>query len=138
MTKEELIDLLNGDLAKEYAAAVQYVQHAALLTGAQYQAMQKELIVHANEEIGHAVTLADLISYLGGTPTVEVDERHTSDGTEEMLKQDLAGEQDAVKRYKERIEQARELGEHGLARALEDILIMEEEHEKDLLAALGM
>ena len=29
MTKEELIKLLNNDLALEYAAAVQYIQHAA-------------------------------------------------------------------------------------------------------------
>ena len=55
-----------------------------------------------------------------------------------MLKQDLAGEQDAVKRYKERVKQAEEIGEYGLKRALEDILIMEEEHARDLSAALGV
>jgi bacterioferritin len=137
MTKEELIDLLNKDLTKEYAAAVQYVQHSAKITGAQFQSIQKELIVHANEEIGHAIQLADQISYLGGEPTVDVDERYISDDSEKMLEQDLAGEQDAVKRYSERIAQATELGEYGLKRVLEDILIMEEEHEKDLLAALG-
>ena len=138
MTKEELIDLLNVDLTKEYAAAVQYVQHAAKVTGAEFQAMQKELIVHANEEIGHANVLAEQITYLGGNPTIDVSDRHVSDDTKEMLKQDLAGEQDAVKRYRERIVQAEELGEYGLKRALVDILIMEEEHERDLQAALGM
>jgi len=137
ITKEELIDLLNADLSKEYGAAVQYVQHAALLTGAAFQAMQKELIVHANEEIMHANNLAEQIASLGGTPTVEVAERYTSGNSEEMLEQDLTGELDAVKRYKERIAQARELGEFGLARILEDILVMEEEHARDLLGALG-
>ena len=133
-----MIDLLNMDLTMEYAAAVQYIQHAAKITGAQYQAMQKELVVHANEEIGHANLLAEQISYLGGNPTVDVSERHVSDDSTEMLKQDLAGEQGAVKRYSERIVQANELGEFGLKRALEDILIMEQEHEMDLKAALGM
>ena len=137
ITKEELIDLLNADLTKEYAAAVQYIQHAALVTGAAFQAMQKELIVHANEEIGHAIQLADEISALGGVPTVEVAERYTDGDTVEMLKQDLEGELDAGRRYRERIGQARELGEYGLARILEDILIMEEEHARDLQAALG-
>jgi bacterioferritin len=137
ITKEELIGLLNADLTKEYAAAVQYVQHAALLTGPEYQTIQKELIVHANEEIGHAVQLAEQIAFLGGTPTVDVDQRYVSGDGKEMLTQDLAGELDAVKRYKERVAQARELGEYGLERVLVDILIMEEEHARDLQAALG-
>lgn len=138
MSKEEIIDLLNGDLSREYGAAVQYIQHAAKVTGAQYQSIQKELIVHANEEIGHAVILAEQIASLGGDPTVDVADRHVSNDTPEMLKQDLEGELGAVKRYKERIAQANELGEYGLKRALEDILIMEEEHARDLQTALGM
>lgn len=138
MTKDELIVLLNNDLALEYGAAVQYIQHAAKVKGAQFQTIQKELIIHANEEIGHAVMLAEQIAYLGGDPTVNVGERHVSDDTVEMLKQDLAGEQDAVKRYKERVKQAEGIGEYGLKRALEDILIMEEEHSRDLSAALGI
>lgn len=133
-----MVELLNKDLTLEYAAAVQYIQHAALVTGAKYQAMQKELVVHANEEIGHAILLAEQISGLGGVPTVDVAERFTADDSTEMLKQDLEGEQDAVRRYKERVGQARDMGEFGLARALEDILIMEEEHQRDLEAALGM
>lgn len=138
MTKEELIVLLNKDLTLEYAAAVQYIQHQAVLKGAKFQSIQKELIVHANEEIGHAIQLADQISYLGGTPTIEVGERHVATDGEEMLKQDLAGEKDAVARYRARIVQARDLGEFGLARVLEDILIMEEEHERDIASALDM
>ncbi len=138
MSKEEMITLLNQDLTKEYAAAIQYINHSAKVTGAQYQAMQKELVVHANEEIGHAIVLAEQITSLGGDPTIDVDDRHVSNSTEEMLKQDLEGELDAVKRYKERIAQAEGLGEYGLKRALEDILIMEEEHARDLQAALGM
>jgi bacterioferritin len=136
MDKKELIDLLNKDLSLEYAAAVQYVQHAAKVTTAKYQTMQKELIVHANEEIGHALQLAEQIEYLGGDPTVEIGERHVSDDSTEMLKQDLEGEQDAVRRYRERVKQARELEEWGLSRVLEDILLMEEEHERDLAQAL--
>jgi bacterioferritin len=138
MFKDELIKLLNIDLSLEYSAAVQYIQHAAKVTGAQFQTIQKELIIHANEEIGHAIILADQIAYLGGDPTVDVGKRYVSDDTPEMLKQDLEGERDAVKRYKERVAQADKLGLFGLKRALEDILIMEEEHERDLKAALGM
>lgn len=135
--KDELIALLNKDLEWEFAALVQYVQHAAVLTGAAYGDIQKELLIHATEEHAHAVSLAEQIDFLGGVPTADVEERLVSPDTTSMLEQDLAGEQYAIDRYKERIRQAEELQEYGLRRALEDILILEEEHKRDLLAALG-
>ena len=137
ITKKELIELLNVDIAKEWAAAVQYIQHAAMITGAQFQSIQKELLVHANEEIGHSVQLTDLITQLGGTVTTDIDKRYTSEDSVEMLEQDLAGENNAISRYKERIAQANELGEYGVAKMLTEILTMEEEHARDLTAALG-
>nr|NIV30152.1 ferritin-like domain-containing protein [Anaerolineae bacterium] len=39
--------------------------------------------------------------------------------------------------YKERIAEAEALQEYGLRRVLEDILIMEEEHARDLMTVLG-
>ena len=53
----------------EYSAAI---QHAAVMTGAQFGDIIKELKVHANEEIQHAMILADQIDFLGGVPTVDV------------------------------------------------------------------
>lgn len=138
MTKEQLIDALNEDLADEFASAIQYVNHAALITGARFMAVQSELLVHATEEMQHATTLADQIATLGGRPTISVAKIETSDDSEEMLRQDLAGEKSAVARYKERIRAALDLGEYGLARVLQDIIVMEEEHVKDLEMALGL
>ena len=132
ITMEKLIEELNKDLEWEYAAAIQYVQHASTITGAKYESIQKELLIHAQEEMQHAVSLSDQINFLGGTPTVNVEKRAVSDKSLEMLKQDLAGEEYAIRRYKQRIAQAEELREYGLRRALEDILIMEEEHKRDL------
>jgi bacterioferritin len=39
--------------------------------------------------------------------------------------------------HKELIAIAEELGEYGMRRALEDILVQEEEHRRDLLSSLG-
>jgi len=138
MTKEELIALLNKDLAKEYAAAIQYIQHVAMIKGAAYGSIKKELAVHANEEIQHAFTLADQITFLGGVPTMTVDKVYTHEDTIEMLKQDLAGEEDAVARYSVRIDQAEELKLLALGQKLREILIMEQEHVMDLQEALGL
>jgi bacterioferritin len=138
LTKEELIHLLNKDLEWEYSAAIQYVQHAAVMTGPQYEGVIKELIIHSQEEMQHAVTLSEQIDYLGGVPTTKVEKIETSSESKVMLEQDLKGEQDAVARYKERVKQAEEMGLYGLRRMLEDILIMEEEHERDLQTALEL
>lgn len=137
ITTEKLIELLNLDLALEYSAGVQYIQHAAVLSGAAYGDIIKELKIHATEEFGHAQVLADQIDFLGGVPTVDIGKIHTSDDNDEMLEQDLAGEMDAIKRYKLRIEQTEELKELALAQQLRNILAMEQEHAMDLSAALG-
>lgn len=136
ITKETLLKELNKDLEWEYSAAIQYVQHAAVMTGAQYESIQKELIIHSQEEMAHALMLSEQIDFLGGVPTVDVEKRAVSKKALEMLKQDLAGEELAISRYKDRIQQAEQLKEYGLRRILEDILIQEEEHKRDLMAVV--
>ena len=136
ITKEQLIAELNKDLEWEYAAAIQYVQHASAMGGAQYDSIIKELVVHSQEEMNHALMLSEQIDYMGGVPTMDVEKRVTSKKSIEMLKQDLAGEQLAIDRYKERIGQAEELKEYGLRRVLEDILIQEEEHKRDIMTVV--
>lgn len=136
ITKKTLIKELNKDLEWEYASAVQYIQHAAVITGAQFQSIQKELIIHSQEEMQHAVMVAEQIGFLGGVPTVEVEKRQIAKNSLVMLKQDLEGEDIAIQRYKERIVQAEKLGEFGLRRVLEDILLQEEEHKRDLLGVI--
>ncbi len=137
ITMKKLLSELNKDLEWEYAAAIQYVQHAATINGAQFDSIQKELLVHAQEEMQHAVMLSEQIDFLGGVPTIDVEKRGISADSLEMLKQDLAGEVNAIARYKERIGQAEALKEYGLRRVLEDILIQEEEHKRDIANALS-
>ncbi|GJL79333.1 MAG: ferritin [Nitrospinaceae bacterium] len=136
ITIEKLIEELNKDLEWEYASAVQYVQHASMIKGAQYKSIQEELLIHSQEEMQHAVMVSDQIEFLGGVPSIKIEERKISKDSLTMLKQDLEGEDIAIKRYRERIGQAEELGEYGLRRVLEDILIQEEEHKRDLVDAI--
>jgi bacterioferritin len=136
VTKQTLLKELNKDLEWEFSAAIQYVQHASCITGAKYEGIQKELIIHSQEEMAHAVLLSDQINFLGGIPTVDVEKREISKDSFKMLKQDLAGEENAIKRYHARIEQAEQLKLYGLRRVLEDILIQEEEHKRDLLMVI--
>lgn len=134
---KKFIDLLQKALEWEYAAAVQYVQHAAVITGPEYDSISAELIVHSNEEMGHALQVSEIIADLGEVPTIDVEKREISEDSKVMLEQDLAGEELAISMYKELIGMAEELGEYGKRRILEDILMDEEEHKRDLLSSLG-
>jgi bacterioferritin len=134
--KEKLIEELNTDIEWEYSAAIQYLQHASVLGGAQYDSIIDELVLHSQQEMDHAHKLSEQIDFMGGTPTVDLKDRKTAKDSLEMLKQDLEGEEIAISRYKERIAQAEEMKEYGLRRVLEDILIEEEEHKRDLLTVL--
>ncbi len=137
ITKKQLIELLNKDLGLEYTAIVQYTQHQGTLKGAMYQSIQKELIIHAQEELAHATILAAQIDYLGGIPTVVMPPAKTSKESVRMLEQDLEGENDAIARYSARIRQAEDLDLYHLAQQLRTILAMEQEHAMDLEQALG-
>ena len=137
ITKEKLVELLNKDLGLEYTACIQYTQHQGVLKGAMYQSIQKELIIHAQEELLHATILASQIDYLGGFPTVDMPMPKTSKDNIGMLKEDLDGENDAIARYSVRIKQAEELDLYHLAQQLRTILSVEQEHAMDLQQALG-
>ncbi|WP_406677444.1 ferritin-like domain-containing protein [Moorella sp. ACPs] len=138
MTLEQIIKLLNLDLSWEYAAMIQYIQHASMLTGPQYVAIIDEELQHAQEEHDHAVKLSDKIQYLGGIPTVQVQEIKTSLNNVEMLRQDLEAEYDALNRYLQRIEQLEALKLYDVAQVIREIAVVEQEHIIDLEKALGI
>ncbi len=138
MSKEQLINLLNLDLSWEYAAMIQYIQHAAMLTGPEYFAIINEELEHAQNEHEHAVRIADQIQYLGGVPTVVVAEIKTSLDNVEMLRQDLQAEYDALARYLQRIEQLEAMKLYDVAQVIREIALQEQEHIIDLEKSLGI
>ena len=137
VSREQLIELLNEDLAREYQAIIAYVVYSQALKGAAYMAIAKELETHAGEELKHALTVSKLIDYLGGDPTVTAKPVKTSEKAEEMLRFDLDNENETVRNYRERVKQCEALGEFAMAEHLRDILKQEQEHQIDLATALG-
>jgi bacterioferritin len=131
-SREELVRLLNGDLAREYQAAVMYTTYAALVEGPfrpQLAAFFKSEIAG---EMGHAQFLADKIAALGGTPTTEVAAVPPATDAREMLEQVLRAEEQAVRNYRERAEQADALGDLGLKVQLENIAAEETQHRDEV------
>ena len=137
ISRDMLIELLNGDLAREYQAIIAYVNYSQVLKGAAYMSIAKELEKHASEELQHALMIAKQIDYLGGMPTVKAEPVKTSEKAEQMLRFDLDNENATVRNYRERVKQCEALGEYAMAEEIREILRQEQEHQIDLATALG-
>jgi bacterioferritin len=131
ITRKQLIDLLNEDLAREFQAIIGYVNYSQVLKGAAYMNIAAELAVHAGEELAHAIILSNQIDYLGGMPTTVPKPVKTSQKAEEMLRFDLDN-------YRRRVKQCDELGEFATAEHIREILMQEQDHQIALATALGI
>ena len=138
LTREEMVSLLNEDLAREYQAIIAYVVYSQVLKGAAYMKIAKELEVHAGEELAHALKISKQIDYFGGMPDVTPKEVQTSEDAREMLRFDLENERETIRNYRERIQQADAMGEFALSEVLREIIVQEQEHLIDLATALGI
>ncbi len=138
ISREELINLLNEDLAREYQAIIAYVVYSQVLKGAQYMNVAKELEVHAGEELAHALIISKQIDYLGGMPVTTPKPVKTSDKPEDMLRFDLENENETIQHYRVRVRQCEALQEYAMAEEIRQILMQEQEHQIDLATALGI
>lgn len=136
--RQQIIDGLNEDLAREYQAIIQYVVFSSTLKGPEYGDIAEELKLHASEELEHALEVAKQIDYLGGNPTVKGKEAGYSEDSKRMLEIDLKSEQETIINYRERIRQAESAGEYALSEKLRGIIAQEQDHEIDLKDALGL
>ena len=138
LTRNQLIENLNEDLAREYQAIIAYVNYSQVLKGAAYMNIADELAVHATEELAHALKISNAIDYLGGMPTVQPKPVRTSEKAEEMLRFDLDNEKETISQYRRRLKQAEELNEYALSETIRTILIDEQDHLVSLATALGI
>jgi bacterioferritin len=138
LTRKQLIDYLNEDLAREYQAIIAYVNYSQVLKGAAYMNIADELAVHATEELAHALKISNAIDYLGGMPTVEPKPVKTSEKAEEMLRFDLDNEKETIRQYRRRLKQCEELNEYALSETIRTILVDEQDHLVSLATALGI
>jgi len=135
---KDLVDALNGDLAREYQAIIAYTVYSSVLTGAKWMSIASELKKHAHEELQHALIIADQIDYLGGSPTATPKPVKLSDKPEDMLQFDLDNETETIQNYRARVKQAEAIGHFALADQLRKIIAQEQEHQHDLATALGI
>ncbi len=138
---EKLIDMLNAALAEEWLAYYQYWIGARVMEGPMRSEVEPELLVHATEELGHAVMVVDRIIQLGGTPILNPKDwtKHAQCAYEEpndpyvevILNQNLDGERCAIDRYQQ-IAAFTEGKDYATYQMAVTILNDELEHEEDI------
>ena len=137
ISRDQLAELLNEDLAREYQAIIGYVVYSQVLKGAEYMDIAGQLEIHAKQELDHALMISRQIDYLGKMPAVTPKPVRTSKDSKEMLRFDLENENETIRNYRDRIRQCEALGEFALAEQIRQILVQEQDHQIDLATALG-
>ena len=131
MTKEELIDRLNEDLAGEYQAVVMYVTYAASVTGPHRPMLKAFFESEIPEELAHAQFLAEKVASLGGTPTTEPRPVPAASDPREMLRNVVDAEKQAIADYRQRAKDASAFGDTALATHLETVVEDETGHYEE-------
>jgi bacterioferritin len=143
MDVDKLINLLNKALSDEWLAYYQYWIGAKVVKGPMKDAVITELTIHSTEELSHAGLLSARIIQLGGTPVLSPEEwfKLTNCGydkpvnpyVEEILNQNIKGEQCAIRVYNDLLDITR-AGDPVTYNIILTILSQEVEHEEDLSA----
>lgn len=134
---EKIIKMLNARLADELAAINQYMVHSEMCADWGYEKLHEAVEKRAIDEMKHAESLIGRILFLEGSPTVSnLSPIKIGAKIESQLKNDLAGEVQAVKDYNADIALAVEVGDNGTRELLEGFLTDEEGHADWLEAQL--
>ena len=118
MTKAQLIDKLNEDLADELGAIIQYLIYSARATGPFRPQLTQ--FFQANK-----------IAALGGVPTTTPRPVPLPDGNRAMLEEVVEAERRATAGYVQRAQDAEAYGDKGLVVQIEDFIRDESSHAEE-------
>lgn len=124
----DLIELLNEAMRAEHQAIYQYMNHYNNVRG-KYPDIVDHFKDHMDDELGHANQLAQRIYTLGGIPdTNMLPTAEYTDDTDEALRQDIIGEQQAIDLYSKIIDACDEIDDKATCMMIEGILADEVGH----------
>ena len=130
---EKVIDFLNEALKNELTAINQYWLHYRMLDNwgvARLAAFEREESI---DEMKHADKLADRVLFLGGLPNFQLLGRLcVGETVEEILKADLAVEEEAIPLLKDAIAHCESVRDYVSRDLFADILESEEHHVDEL------
>jgi len=136
--KKKIVDALNLDVSLELGAVIQYLHHHWTAEGLVSPAIIGLFEKISRDEMKHLEKFAERIIYLGGVPTTQPAPVKTGGDIEKMIKDDLDGENHAIKVYKEHINLCAKIGDTTTRLMLEEIVSDEEGHADTWETTLGI
>lgn len=141
--RETAVKILNEALATEIVCVLRYKRHYFMASGIHAESVAAEFLEHANDEQGHADSIAQRIVQLQGEPNFNPEgllmRSHAEyvEGTSltDMIREDLVAERIAIDSYREMINYFGN-DDPTSRRLMESILAVEEEHADDLVSLL--
>src|SRR6476469_1134448 len=141
--RDTVVKILNEALATEIVCVLRYKRHYFMASGINAESVATEFLEHANEEQGHADSIAQRIVQLKGEPNFNPEGLLTRSHAEyvegasliDMIKEDLVAERIAIDSYREMITYFGS-DDPTSRRLMEEILAVEEEHADDLVNLL--
>ncbi len=141
----KLIDALNHLLADELSAINQYMVHSEMCANWGYDKLHHAIEHQAIDEMRHAESHIGRIIFLEGQPVVsKLNPIQIGKAVKEIVLNDLASENGAVKAYNDAIRLAVEVGDNASRDMLESILKDEERHadwgeqQRDQIEQMGL
>ena len=141
----QVIEFLNKALTNELTAINQYWLHYRVLKNWGIHKLAEYERHESIDEMKHADTLADRILFLEGLPNFQaIHKLNVGETVEEILKADLAMEQDAIPLLREAIKHCESVADYVSREVLERILESEEEHvdfletQFEMIARMGL
>ena len=132
MSKEDLIQGLNEDLAAEWGTVIRYTYQAGKSFGVLGVELREMFAEETQDELGHASFLTDVIIDLGGEPTTTPKSFDKPESLKAMLELDLEMEKQDVEHYRAHAAMAEELGMVELQIKLEEMAADEAGHAREL------
>ena len=141
----QVIDWLNKALTNELTAINQYWLHYRVLKNWGIDKLAEYERHESIDEMKHADTLADRILFLGGLPNFQaIHKLKVGETVEEILKADLALEQEAIPPLRDAIKYCEDVRDYVSREVFERILENEEEHvdfletQFEMIARMGL
>lgn len=109
MNKQEMIDLINSDLANEYTHMLFYLQCASSVGGLHREEYREFFYKSAQSEMDHVRKFSDFIYGLGGIPNFNFHLALPHASPMEIIARAIGLEEEVLKNYDVRMKQADEL-----------------------------
>jgi len=132
VNKDTLIQGLNQDLAAELGTVIRYTYQAAKCYGLLAAELRELLVKEAQDELGHAAYLMDVIQDLGGEPTTTPKPFEKPADLKATLELDVKMEAEDVANYLAHAKLAEQLELSELKMKLEEMAADEAGHGRVL------